>query len=640
MSGFLEKNLQILQSYDPKTADRLRQYTPCHRAEIIATPANVPSLRLQSGGAARLLHSAKNPIQEAQRWVNGLELPIAYNLMIFGSGLLYHVFELAKRCQRDLCNIVIVEREIDIVYAAFTYVDMTLLLQSRSFFFLIEPTDSEMRDCMNRLLTPFIQDGLTVIEHPASVEIDPAFYRRVREIVDESLQSGEILLRTKVQLGGMIQENIIRNIPQMLSNPSLTALNSALTKIPAFVVGAGPSLDKNVDLLAQVGDKGVIIAVDTVYKLLLNKGITPHLIATTDPTPLNARHFAGVTDLGAAILVFSPSVFHEIPKQLQGTKVSISLPSSRLLNVMKQLFGEGAAMSPGINVGQTCFNLARYLGCDPIVLVGFDLSFSRDGGSTHASGTALRRNIYRSDAPGKMKVELLGDKPELEEFDPIIVPANLGGEVATNKFWLAYLRSMEEEIKRTNARVINCTEGGAKMEGAEIRTLRETIQEYARYEAMAQSTLQMAVGFFFELNKESGKALLRQSGDILKTAVEKAEEGLQKVGALRAIASSRSPNPVLLEETMNEILKIHKALTQDHKVYAVLDEAADCVLSPFLKRENRPKGPEPTPKNVEMTIKRYQDYFSGMKELCAKYSLIIQETVDSMDNASWTAPSW
>jgi len=157
MSGFLEKNLQILQTYDPKTADRLQQYIPSHRAEMMATPANVPSFRLQTGGAVRLLHSAKNPIQEAQRWVNGLDLPVVYNLMIFGAGLMYHVFEFVKRCQRDLCNIAIVEREIDVVYAAFTYVDMTTLLQSRSLYFLIEPTDSEMRDCMNQLLTPFIR---------------------------------------------------------------------------------------------------------------------------------------------------------------------------------------------------------------------------------------------------------------------------------------------------------------------------------------------------------------------------------------------------------------------------------------------------------------------------------------------------
>ena len=64
-----------------------------------------------------------------------------------------------------------------------------------------------------------------------------------------------------------------------------------------------------------------------------------------------------------------------------------------------------------------------------------------------------------------------------EEFDPIIIEGN-EGDVATSKFWLAYLRSMEKMISEMNGRVINCTEGGAKIQGAEVMTLEDAIDTY------------------------------------------------------------------------------------------------------------------------------------------------------------------
>ncbi len=639
--SIFEQNLSMLSAYDSAAADRIRQHVPGNHTELMVTPDKKYSLRFTNGDKSFLLHSSRNPIREAQRWVEGFSEQEVFNLLVMGCGLFYHIYELVKQYQVRLRNLVIIEKEPDIIHTAFSCIDLRPLLSSRSIFFLINPSLSEVRESMNDFLTPFILDGLTIVEHPASVAIDPPYYQQLRNVIDESLQSGEILLRTKVQLGSMIQENIIRNIPHMLSNPSLSALHAALGGVPAFIVGAGPSLDKNIDQLREVDDQGVIIASDTVFKLLRSKGIEPHIVVTTDPTYLNSRHFEDVDDLGSTILVFSPSVYHSILDQLQGTKVSIPLPTSRFLQSMKDLFGVTNTMKAGINVGQTCYNLARFLGCDPIILLGFDLSFNAQGGTTHAHGTALRRNIYLSETPGKMKVELISSKPELEEFDPITIPGNKGDRVATNKFWLAYLRSLEEEIGKTNAKVINCTEGGARVEGAEIQPLKETINQHCTHNAMVQSTLQMAVGFFFDINIEEGKSVLNEAKDILQTAIQKAQEGTQKVDALETIFNSPSPDQSLMRETMDEILETHKALAQNQKVYAVLDEAADRILHPFLKQSNRPSNDKPTPKNVEMTINRYRHYFTEMQKLCEHFSTIITETVSGMDSSpSWQNPGW
>ncbi len=631
MTNLFETNLQLLSEYDPNLAERLRSHTPSNTVDIAVTPQGKPVLRVRHQDREHLVHSSRDPVREAERWVGEMKLPPVYNMMVFGCGLMYHVYQLVLKTQKSLRHLVIVEKNIDILHAAFTHVDLTPFLRSQTTFFLADPTPSQIRDLMNRLLTSFTLDGLEIIEHPASCQLDRQFYDHVRSIINECLQSGEILLRTKVQLGGLIQENLIRNFPHVLNNPAASALGSLLSHIPAFIVGAGPSLDWNIHHLKHVKESGVIIAVDTVFKKLRNNGIEPHIVVATDPTHLNERHFEGITSLDNSILAFSPSLYPEILKQLSGTMVSLPLAGSKLLRTLKDTIGDPSYLSIGTNAGQTCFNLASYMGCNPIILAGMDLSFPKEGGTTHAADTALRRRITLSQSPGKMIVELIGDQPELEEFDPILVPANQGGEVATNKFWFAYRRSLEEAIHQINARVINCTEGGAVIEGAEVQKLSDAISEFCTRDSSVRSTLQMSIGFFFGSYANEGITVLKESLNILQTGSEQAVLGLQQLDELESLSRQAPSDPNRLTQQMQAITNIHIALVQDQKIYVVLDEAADRVLSPFLKLETRASEDESPLVNAKRMIERYRPYFGGMKDLCDYFSTVIHETLDSMD---------
>ena len=51
--------------------------------------------------------------------------------------------------------------------------------------------------------------------------------------------------------------------------------NPALLGMTAFVVGAGPSLRKNVAELKRVGKLGVVICVDAAFRYLMSQGVTP-----------------------------------------------------------------------------------------------------------------------------------------------------------------------------------------------------------------------------------------------------------------------------------------------------------------------------------------------------------------------------
>jgi hypothetical protein len=85
-----------------------------------------------------------------------------------------------------------------------------------------------------------------------------------------------------------------------------------------------------------------------------------------------------------AILVCAMSVSPLVLERFRGRAYYIE-EGTQICRFPRPYVGERGRMTTGLSVAHTAFYLARAMGCDPIVLVAQDLSFS--GGRTHASGT-------------------------------------------------------------------------------------------------------------------------------------------------------------------------------------------------------------------------------------------------------------
>jgi len=628
MPTFLEKNLQCLEQRDPVLKERLQWPSPDEFDLELVGLGDLPSVKRRvEDGEWRLLHSTRDPEKEANRWAEGKtpKEPV-YNLIVLGAGLWYHIWALVYRLQGTLENLVIIEQSDAVLRKALDLRDLTPILGNDHTRLLVDPSPEETRRMVNELLTTFSLDGVLVAEHEPSVGCAPEFYQQTRKIIDESLEAGEILLRTKVQTGGLIQENLLRNLPVVFSTPSAGPFQGILQGIPAFIVAAGPSLDRNRSELARVGSRGAIFAVDTTYPILRRDGVFSHVSVTADPSPYNLAHFADYPDLEETTLFYAPSVYWEVLRKTQGEKVSLPLPFSKTLDLFPTAFGAPLYMKTGLNVAQTALNLASYLGCDPIVFVGLDLSFGREGGGTHAQGAALRRNISKSSKAGMMVVELLGDGPKTEEFDPVYVPANEGGEVPTSKFWLSYLRSIEQDVAACPARCINATEGGARIEGTEIMSLAQTIDEVCFFEADITERLRGTVSTFIPPDPYELTVFWQEAESTLQIGIEKAREGQNAVSELDDRLAKGDVSVQEGKVFVERISRIHGELIQDQKIYAYLDEAADCVLTPFLRKSSRPRGEAGAPNNLKKTAERYRAFFQGMEQVCTKFLQIVRDT--------------
>jgi hypothetical protein len=286
-------------------------------------------------------------------------------------------------------------------------------------------------------------------------------------------QSAELILKEK----GRTLFNILRNLPAIVTATPVQSLRGRCAGEPAFVVAAGPSLDKNIAHLSQAREHGWVIAVDTALGPLRKANVMPHLLVAYDPTPLNERHFAGWPDLQDTILAFHPEVHAGIPRTYLGKArlVVVHDGESRLLRSLGLAPRPGEGVARAVMTGHLAFNLAVYLGCDPIILVGMDLAFPPAGGSTHATGTALGR-LVRTVQGRKAMVGAVPGLAAESETELVELPGINGGRVQGPAIFQTYLRLMEQEIARAGRRVIDASEGGTKKARTEPMSLEKAIQ--------------------------------------------------------------------------------------------------------------------------------------------------------------------
>jgi len=256
--------------------------------------------------------------------------------------------------------------------------------------------------------------------------------------------------------------NIHRNLPHMLhKGVPFQKFMMQFKDMPAVVVSAGPSLEKNVQLLPEISDKAVIIAAGSSIETLMKEyNIAPHFLASFDAGAGNYPHFQRLNTKPLR-LIFTGDIYPRIVEEFEGVLIPLEASSKQTYNLYKHYgappLGEALV---GPSVANFALDIAIRLGCNPVVLIGQDLAL-RDGKS-HARGNYYCTDIGTEDLTNHIQV-----KGNVEEF------------VYTSKSWLTMLKFFEDQIRSYKQNtIINATEGGAFIEGTIVRPLREVIDEY------------------------------------------------------------------------------------------------------------------------------------------------------------------
>ncbi|MEE8459870.1 MAG: 6-hydroxymethylpterin diphosphokinase MptE-like protein, partial [Phycisphaerales bacterium] len=380
----LAANLGCLGRRNAELAAALDAVAPSHDAVFSDTPQGVPSLSV--GGTA--LCSRHRPLDEAARLASQLDLVEHAVIVVMGFGAGYHVRAIAERLG-DSGIIVVFEPDLGLLRSVLEQVDHTSWMRGTQLLFV---TDALDRGTLARKLEgaeSIIAQGVAFLEHPPSRrrigDLAGQFTSNFAELVTAS----KITFMTTLMRSVDTVRNLLLNIDHYAGGAGIVDLEQAAAGRLAITVSAGPSLHRSLDLLAKPGlrDRAVIIATQTTLRPLLAAGIRPHFVTALDFHEISKRFYEGISadDVRGVTLVAEPKAHPVILDVFPGpVRCCASVFLDQLLGEHRRPMGE---LPAGATVAHLAVYLARFLGCNPIAMVGQDLAFT--DGLYYLPGTAI-----------------------------------------------------------------------------------------------------------------------------------------------------------------------------------------------------------------------------------------------------------
>nr|WP_321503119.1 6-hydroxymethylpterin diphosphokinase MptE-like protein [uncultured Dethiosulfovibrio sp.] len=381
--------------------------------------------------------------------------------------------------------------------------------------------------------------------------------------------------------------------PWILSRESLEPLKGSFRGYSGVVLAAGPSLDKNINLIKGLEDKLVIVAADTLIGKLSSLGIKPHFVCAIERGDATyEKYFRPYYDkndpfLDDITLVVQSVCFPHIAGRWPGPICVVGKDSINMDQIIIDDILGGTVLPSGASVAHMGMGILSYLGVDKIALVGQDLAFGEDG-STHTMGTAW----------GSGGLE--------KQDERLLVPGSMGGYVETVKIWKFFMDTFEVMIPKMSCPVWDCTEGGALITGTKIAPLSDFIADLDGCREGTFSLVKDSLGGGGDENRlssaEKGLNSLRSTFVQSLESVEKGRAMLSKIKLL----SVKDDN---LESEISSFYDLLQKLTEKN---AILTYIGQSYLSTLVVEQSKFYS-HSDEERLNSWIKAHEEYFDSQQ---------------------------
>lgn len=508
----LEKNLNALAKRWPEYVEPIKNARDTGRYAV--QPSAKPgSYNLLDRRTNTAYYNNIDPYHSAYQQINDMHIRMPHIGIFLGLGLGYHLDVYNK--MYDAANLELVfEGDFELIKVAFTYINLVPLIQNQRvhFFFgnIVQNFYSNLFNLFRSGFNVVFLKALNIVHCDASIGANKDYYVSVIQVMKSAAANAFSIYGNDPDDSMIGIKNTLYNIDEIISNPGIKDLKGAFKGKPGIVVATGPSLMKNIDLLHEVKDKAVIVAADASMQIMKKHGLKPHMVTSLERTSETHWLFADLEeeDLEDVYFAACPVVHPVVYKN----KFSERIMVYRHFATFKWLGIEKGTMDIGPSSGNMAFKLLEYMGCEPIILIGQDLAF--DGDTTHAEGGHFGANQERY------------HKDRIVEVEGNYVP-----KIRTTSIWDSFRRFYEQDVSRFKGRVINATEGGAKINGTELMSFREAIDSVINKPFDTLGTIKKKLNKPFQAQQEKDRAqVLKKVDDVLeytKTLKSKTKEAVE-----------------------------------------------------------------------------------------------------------------
>ncbi len=236
-------------------------------------PSKTGALTASLGNVS--LHSFYNPVKEAERYVDSLEIKNGIHYFILLEPALSYTIPVLRKKNPNA---------------------FIMALRCSSFFEGRGKPDAEWSNSRGGTLQTFLENHINdadisrikIIEWRPSLDAYGKKYMSLLKEVCVFMKRGSANVVTAKAFGKRWMQNCFKNLKALKKVLTFTPGNC-----PVLVCGAGPCLEEAVPLIKQLEQKGTlfIIAVSSAFLALKERGIIPHIVIGSDGGNWAGFHF-------------------------------------------------------------------------------------------------------------------------------------------------------------------------------------------------------------------------------------------------------------------------------------------------------------------------------------------------------------
>ena len=636
MAGSLAENLKYINQYNPILCKRILDINAFSKAFEIAQNPNGEYNLLINKIPVHNTQAAENEAVEIYKKLPHNSPNSIHLIYGLGLGYLYDVF-----AQNTNSTIIVFEPDIELLRFVFEAVDFSENFKKTRTF--IVTNIAEFEAIFQSIFRYKTKLSLSTLNY--HIQYQSSVLNLVKEEVHKKF--GLISHNYQFQVNKIYDflAYIIKDIKLKTDADLITKYPNVLKDKPAIIVSAGPSLAQNIEILKKYKDNAVIFCVGTALKTLLKNGITPDFLNVIEKTNTSI-HF-NVPETKDMMLVAeaytNQSTFN---KEFKRKFVTASEETGATRWFLEKIGEPLINFETKGTVAYHALFTAKYLGCNPIILIGQDLAYSN--GDCYAKGSEFEdlkcifeeetqkyvikplnyekfRDSYYHSQNDDVNNKDIWLRKALEKFnkDLVTVTGQNGEKLPTSAVYSLFIEYLKDFARRNNDKLtlINSSIGGAQIDGFEVKTLEKAITENAN-KALDKKELFKAFESRTHTNTEYIIQSLNTDKEYLKNLYQYFNKGIIYTEKLKKELTIIKAYTQKAEELVTKLSNLYVLVTNNYSnksnFFGMISMKERCEIDYLMKEFD---GQMTLEKAIEFS-EAFSNYFVNIKR---KMNFVIRE---------------
>ncbi|SCA63664.1 Uncharacterized protein SCG7086_AZ_00040 [Chlamydiales bacterium SCGC AG-110-P3] len=469
--SLLKRNLALLQKILPEVAPQVAE---CDPSSLVWCETRQGERNVIDTSTGKALHSTYSAVKEADRWWQNFPMDDASILYVYGVGLGYALDAVRSWLEAAAGRyLVFLEDDIRVIRRLLETERGTQILQHKQVQLHHYATLEAAESMVHWLTWYFIQQQMEVSALPCYERERSKNYQALRRWLVHEAVERNAMVSEYMRHGASFFHNYYANMLRIHESYRGNALFNKFEKVPAIICGAGPSLNANIPLLKDIGRRALIFAGGSSVNALSSAGVAPHFGGGIDPNPPQLERL--VSNQAYELPYFYRGrMYHLAFQAIRGSRLHITGAGGYpVAEWFEQRLGiEDVDVEEGHNVINFLMDIARHLGCDPIIFVGMDLAYTDM--QAYADGVVVDSRVKEESILSSCDL----DSNAFPRLDINGTPVYTLWKWVTESQWVSEWAEQHPEVT-----VINATGGGIGFKGIPNVDLKKVLEQYCRTES-------------------------------------------------------------------------------------------------------------------------------------------------------------